>query len=172
MWDENKKLYTIRVTVVGDARELAMILRATFPSDPLKVTPVASSVMISGFVEKAEHIDRIIQIAEQLYPKVINNMTVGGVQQVLLHVKVMEVSRTKLRQMGFDWAKITGSNSIVSSASGLILPPTSPALISGLGSPSPAAATTASNPITSTFAFNVANGSSEFWRLNTCRKAV
>ncbi|MFZ1933342.1 MAG: pilus assembly protein N-terminal domain-containing protein [Thermoguttaceae bacterium] len=163
LWDENKKLYTIRVTVVGDARELAMILRATFPSDPLKVTPVASSVMISGFVEKAEHIDRIIQIAEQLYPKVINNMTVGGVQQVLLHVKVMEVSRTKLRQMGFDWAKITGSNSIVSSASGLILPPTSPALISGLGSPSPAAATTASNPITSTFAFNVANGSSAFF---------
>jgi pilus assembly protein CpaC len=163
LWDENKKLYTIRVLVVGDARELAMILRATFPSDPLKVTPVASSVMISGFVEKPEHIDRIIQIAEQLYPKVINNMTVGGVQQVLLHVKVMEVSRTKLRQLGFDWAKITGSNSIVSSASGLILPPTSPALISGLGSPSPAAATTASNPINSTFAFNVANGSSAFF---------
>ena len=51
-------------------------------------------------------------------PKVINNMTVGGVQQVLLHVKVMEVSRTKLRQLGFDWAKITGSNVVTSGVSG------------------------------------------------------
>ena len=34
----------------------------------------------------------------------INNITVGGVQQVLLKVKVMEVSRTKLRQLGVDWA--------------------------------------------------------------------
>ena len=83
LWDENKKLYTIDVLVVGDARELAMILRATFPSDAIKVTPVASSVMISGFVDKSEHIDRIIQIAEQYYPKVINNMTVGGCQQVI-----------------------------------------------------------------------------------------
>ena len=32
-------------------------------------------------------------------------MTVSGVQQVLLHVKIMEVSRTKLRRLGFDFAK-------------------------------------------------------------------
>ena len=37
-------------------------------------------------------------------------MTVGGAQQVQLHVKVMEVSRTKLRQLGFDFAQLTGNN--------------------------------------------------------------
>ncbi len=78
LWDEDKRLYTVRVLVVGDARELAMILRTTFPADAIKVTPVASAVMISGFVEKSEHIDRIIQIAQQYYPQVINNMTFGG----------------------------------------------------------------------------------------------
>ncbi len=163
LWDENKKLFTIDVLVVGDARELAMILRATFPSDPLKVTPVASSVMISGFVDRSEHIDRIIQIAEQYYPKVLNNMTVGGCQQVMLHVKIMEVSRTKLRRLGFDWAKITGSNMVMSGASGMLLPPSSPSLMSGIGSPPPAAATTASNPLSGTFAFNIANGTSAFF---------
>ncbi|MEX0586998.1 MAG: hypothetical protein WD176_10160, partial [Pirellulales bacterium] len=54
------------------------------------------------------------------YPKVINNLTVGGVQQVQLHVKVMEVSRTKLRQMGFDFANFNGNDFIISSVSGLI----------------------------------------------------
>ncbi len=166
LWDENKKLYTIRVLVVGDARELALILRTAFPSDALKVTPVATSVMISGFVDKAEHIDRIVQIAEQYYPKVINNMTVGGCQQVSLHVKIMEVSRTKLRRLGFDWAKITGSNTVMSAASGLLSPPSSPTLVSGVGSIPLAPATTAGNPLTGTFAFNIANGSSAvLWRV-------
>ena len=126
-----------------------MVLRATFPRAALKVTPVANSVMISGFVDQAEQIDRIIRIAEEYYPKVINNMTVGGVQTVLLHVKVMEVSRTKLRQLGFDWAKITGSNMVTSGASGMILPPSSPALPSGVpgtGTP-PCAQRTSNNPI-------------------------
>jgi pilus assembly protein CpaC len=155
LWDENKKLFTIDVLVVGDARELAMILRTNFPGAPLKVTPVASSVMISGYVDKNEHIDRIIQIAEQYYPKVINNMTVGGVQQVLLHVKVMEVSRTKLNKLGFDWGKITGTNFVTSSPAGLLTDFNPGALTSP-----PNLFRTASP---GTFAFNIGGGNSAFF---------
>jgi pilus assembly protein CpaC len=159
LWDENKKLFTIRVLVVGDARELTMVLRATFPADPLKVTPLASSVMISGFVEKTDHIDRIIQIAEQYYPKVINNMTVGGVQQVFLHVKVMEVSRTKLRHLGVDWAKVTGDNFIISGPSGL--------LTDGGGGAYPGLTRTGTP---SSFAFNVGIRNGFFAVLNALRR--
>ncbi|MBN2218329.1 MAG: histidine kinase, partial [Pirellulales bacterium] len=67
-----------------------------------------------------EHVSQIIRIAEEYYPKVINSITVSGVQQVLLHVKIMEVSRTKLRMMGFDWAQISGDNIVASTVSGLI----------------------------------------------------
>ena len=90
-------------------------------------------MLISGFVDKPEHIDRIIRIAEEYYPKVINNMTVGGVQTVLLHVKVMEVSRTKLRRLGFDWAKITGSNVVTSGVSGLVADNNPDRVLSALG---------------------------------------
>ena len=62
-------------------------------------------------------------MAEDYYPKVINNMTVGGVQQVLLHVKVMEVSRTKLRTMGIDWASFNGNDFVTNRASGILSPP-------------------------------------------------
>ncbi len=149
LWDENKKLYTIDVIVFGDVRELTMVLRSAFPNAALKVVPVANAVMISGFVDQPEHIDRIVRIAEEYYPKVINNMTVGGVQQVLLHVKVMEVSRTKLRQLGFDWAKITGGNMVTSSPSGLIAQPSSPALPAGVPNTNmlPPLSTVTSNPI-------------------------
>jgi pilus assembly protein CpaC len=94
LWGEDQKLYTVDVIVFGDARELEMLLRSAFPTAALKVTPVANAVMISGFVDQPERIERIIRIAEEYYPKVINNMNVGGCQQVLLRVRVMEVSRT------------------------------------------------------------------------------
>ena len=132
LWGENQKLFTIDVIVYGDAQELKMLLRSQFPNAALNVVPVANSVLISGYVDKLEHIDRIVRIAEEYYPKVINNMTVGGVQTVLLHVRVMEVSRTKLRELGFDWAKITGGNLVTSGVSGLVLPPMSPSLPSGV----------------------------------------
>ena len=90
-------------------------------------------------------------------------MTVGGVQQVLLHVKVMEVSRTKLRELGFDWAKITGSNMVMSGISGMILPPSSPQIPAGVVGNSPAANAITNNPISSTFGFNIANGGNAFF---------
>jgi pilus assembly protein CpaC len=154
LWGEDRKLHTIDVIVYGDAQELAMILRTTFPNAVLKVVPVSNAVLISGFVDKPEHIARIVQIAEEYYPKVINNMTVGGVQLVLLHVKVMEVSRTKLRQLGFDFSKITGSNFITSGVSGLLTNAldTSKSFSPGLGMAG-----------TNTLAFGVVNGNNAFY---------
>jgi pilus assembly protein CpaC len=162
IWDEDKKLYTISVLVVGDTRELALKLRTAFPGCPLKVTPVASAVMISGTVDKNEYIDQIIRIAEEYYPKVINGMTVSGGQQVLLHVKVMEVSRTKLRELGFDWAKITGTN-IVTSGPNTMLTDYNPGAIT-----TPPNLFRTASP--STFAFNVGGpGAAFFGVLNAMR---
>jgi pilus assembly protein CpaC len=121
LWGENKQLYSIDVVVYGDAQRLTMILRSEFPTSSVKAIPLANGVLLSGYVEKPEHIMRITQIAEEFYPKVLNNMTVAGVQQVLLHVKVMEVSRTKLRTLGFDFGHVTADgNLIMSGASGLL----------------------------------------------------
>jgi pilus assembly protein CpaC len=120
LWGEDKRIFTIDVTVFGDARELSAILHAQFPKTALSIVPAGSAVIVSGYVDHPEHISRIVQIAEQYYPKVINNMTVSGVQQVLLHVKVMEVSRTKLRALGFDFSTKIGKTTLVSGIGGLI----------------------------------------------------
>ena len=155
VWGEDEKLYTVDVIVRPDARELELILHSAFPHAALKVVPVSSAVMISGFVDKPEHVDRVIRIAEEYYPKVINNMSVGGCQQVLLHVKVMEVSRTKLRQLGFDWGKITGSSTIMSGPNSLLTDHTNEFL-----SP-PGTIWRAAKD--SSFAFGVVNGTSAFY---------
>lgn len=124
IWDREGQVRSIDVVVTGDARALQDLINSEFPSAAVRVRPsngtTQGSVILSGFVPNPNMVSRISLIARDFYPNVINNMTVGGVQQVMLHVKVVEVSRTKLRQHGIDWAAIFGNDVIISSASNLI----------------------------------------------------
>lgn len=121
LWDEDDQVYTIDMMIYGDVRELDMALQRLFPESSVKVIRLTNSLVLEGFVERPEAVSPIVRLAEDYAPKVVNNITVGGVQQVLLKVKVMEVSRTKLRQLGVDWALQTHSGNIFASGvSGLL----------------------------------------------------
>lgn len=148
LWDENKNIFTVDIVVYGDTRELEMLLAEQFPNASLKIRGYADSVLISGFVDHAYDVNSIVRIAETFYPnRVVTRLQVGGVQQVLLHVKVMEVSRTKFRDLGFDWTYIAGANVITSAAAGLLeAAADNPAQITG-----------------GNFRFNVINGPTTFF---------
>src|SRR5262245_3475002 len=92
LWNENGQAYTIDCIVYGDAGELTELLRSEFPAANLRVRPMAAGVLLTGFVDRSDQVNQIIEIAQNYYPKVIPAIRVGGVQQVLLHVKVCEVS--------------------------------------------------------------------------------
>lgn len=120
VWDENEKVHTIDLVVYADARALEDLIKTEFPEAAVRVRPLSNSLYLTGYVPSANMVTSIVQMAEDYYPSVINNLSVGGVQQILLKVKVMEVSRTKLRSLGFDWAYLSGSDYIIQSVSGLL----------------------------------------------------
>ena len=122
LWDDEGKVHAVDVLIYGDARELEVALQTQFPHASIKVFRYSESLVLTGFVDRPDHVSPIMQLAADYSPKVINNISVGGVQQVLLKVKVMEVSRTKLRQLGVDWAWFGGGNGsfALNKASGLI----------------------------------------------------
>ncbi len=120
LWDEDDKVYTVDLMIYGDVRELEMALKRLFPESSLKVMRLTNSLVLEGFVERPEAVSPIIRLAEDYAPKIVNNITVGGVQQILLKVKVMEVSRSKLRNLGIDWAQSSGTDFITSGVSGLL----------------------------------------------------
>ncbi len=120
IWDEAGQIYTVDIIVLGDARELTLILESEFPGASLTVKPLGTSVLISGYVDRPEDVAKIHEIAEQFYPKVLTNIRVSGVQQVLLHVKAMEVSRTKLRSLGLDWSSLSPNTLVQSMGAGLL----------------------------------------------------
>jgi len=120
LWGKSGDVRSVDVVVYADARQLELVLQAEFPDAAIRVRPLASSVVLTGFVDRPEIVDRVVRIAEDYYPKVINNISIGGVQQVSLHVRVMEVQRSKLRSMGVDFAYITGNDFVVATAAGII----------------------------------------------------
>lgn len=119
LWDTNDKQYTVDVTVLADAREIEGVLSSQLPMATLKVMPVADSAIVSGYVTSVDDVDRAIAIVEQYYATVVNNIRVVGVQQVLLHTRIMEVSRTKLRRLGVDLAWADNGRSATSAIAGL-----------------------------------------------------
>ncbi|MBI2823558.1 MAG: pilus assembly protein N-terminal domain-containing protein [Planctomycetia bacterium] len=129
LWDDKDNIHTIDVIVYGDTRELAMLLQSQFPTTSLRVVPTANSVIISGHVDDPNQISRITQIAEDFYPKVINNITVAGVQQVLLKVKVMEIARERLRNLGVDLRWLNDHNFLQTGLTGTL------GVTSGTGAP-------------------------------------
>jgi len=119
--DPDKKLYSITVNVVIDTRKLEMTLAQYFPDSAIRVTPLQVGVMLTGYVARAEDVNNVLQVTQDFFPtNVVNQLRVDGSQVVATEVKVYEISRTKLRNLGIDWAA-TGSNGrIVSGFSDLI----------------------------------------------------
>jgi len=119
--DENGQEFSIEIFVSGDARHLQAYLNEMFPQSSVKAVKVRDSVVLRGWVTQPENITEMVEIAEQFFPQVLNQMKVGGVQQVLLKVKIMEIQRSKIRTLGINWL-FRNRNSYLSSSPGDITP--------------------------------------------------
>src|SRR5262245_38456238 len=120
VWDVDGNVTTVDIIILGDVGELDLTLKTLFPEASVRLYSLNSSLYISGFVPKAEMVGSIIRVSQDYFPNIINDMTVGGVHKILLHVKVMEVSRTKLRAVGFDWDLIGSGGFVTQSVSQLV----------------------------------------------------
>ncbi|MCC7423726.1 MAG: pilus assembly protein N-terminal domain-containing protein [Planctomycetaceae bacterium] len=101
--DEFGATITVDVFVVGDVRHLQAYLSQLFPRSSVEAIAVKDAVVLRGWVDQPEHITQMVDVAERFFPTVLNQMRVGGVQQVSLKVQVMEVQRAKIRRLGLNF---------------------------------------------------------------------
>jgi pilus assembly protein CpaC len=129
--DEHDRHFTIEVLVRGDVRHLESHIRRSYPNDSITIEEInEQSVRLVGWVSQPENITEIEEIARQFYPTVMNHMKTGGVQQVLMKCTVLEVQRSKLRQLGMNFSLMRPENFLISTP-GPITPLTG--LTSGFG---------------------------------------
>ena len=119
--DPDRQLQTIQIYVTVDTRKLEKALQVHFPDSRLTVHALQTGVVLKGYLARQSELENVMKVAQDYFPtNVINQIQIDGSQLVAIKVKVYEVSRSKLRQLGIDWALSTDDVNIVSSVSDLI----------------------------------------------------
>lgn len=117
--DDSGDSFRVEVLVGGDTKHLEILIRDVFPDSSVKAVKVKEAVLLYGWVSQADQITTIVRMAEQFSESVLNYLRVSGDQQVMLHVKIMEVQRGKIRNLGFNFLEMSTNAYGASSIGGL-----------------------------------------------------
>jgi pilus assembly protein CpaC len=114
LWNKSGQSTVVDVIVGMDVAGLQSKLQLLFPTEKdIKVTSAADSLVLTGTVADTVKVDKAVALAE-IYSgkKVVNFLSAGAPQQVMLEVKVAEVSKTLSDKLGssftFGGAAING----------------------------------------------------------------
>ena len=105
LWQDNGKMFaTFDVVVSADLTRLKESLYRTLPEESgIQVTGNHDYVTLAGTVSNTMNLTRALGIAEAYAPKKVTNLLqVGGVQQVMLEVRVAEMNRELIRRLGVN----------------------------------------------------------------------
>jgi pilus assembly protein CpaC len=110
------------VRVHYDAARIQEAIHELAPRSAVSVSTIGDALVIDGTVYDAAEGDDIRRIAGRylLDPKqLINRMKVDAPNQINLRVRIAEISRDLIKQMGFNWdAETIGSNFVFGLAGG------------------------------------------------------
>ncbi len=97
----NLLIAVVDISVGPDVVTLRRQLSELMPGDKIGARMSNDSIVLDGIVSSGPAADRAVQIAETYAPgKVVNLMSVGSSQQVMLEVRFSEVKRSALKQIG------------------------------------------------------------------------
>jgi pilus assembly protein CpaC len=112
LWHENGKMMGMYdVVIAPDLSRLKENLHKTLPDEKgILVAASHDHIELSGTASSSTGLTRALAIAEAYAPKkVINSLRVGGVQQVMLEVRVAEMNRELIRRLGINLAAVASN---------------------------------------------------------------
>ncbi|MEM7190809.1 MAG: type II and III secretion system protein family protein [Pseudomonadota bacterium] len=101
---ENGKLITnVTIKVEADHSELKQRLQQLLPNEPIEVRTANGGLVLSGVVSGKAKVDRAMALAQAYAGDAVTNMmSVGGTQQVMLKVKIAEMTRSAGKDLGIS----------------------------------------------------------------------
>jgi pilus assembly protein CpaC len=102
LYDRSNMLIAVVDVAVGpDVTTLKRQLAELMPNDQVGARISNDSIILEGIVSSGPAADRAVQVAESYAPgKVINLLSVGSAQQVMLEVRFSEIKRGALKDLG------------------------------------------------------------------------
>ncbi|MBI3024915.1 MAG: pilus assembly protein N-terminal domain-containing protein [Candidatus Tectomicrobia bacterium] len=114
VWDERGAVHSYDVAVTAEAplaQQVREQLAGLLPKEQIKVEQAGSSVVLSGSVSSEESRTVALGVAEAVAPKkVVDNLQVDEVPQVLVKVRFAEISRAGALQVGLGFIRRTSLN--------------------------------------------------------------
>ena len=109
--EEAVDLFEVRVFVPGDMlRTIEAALDDIVPRARIRISQGRSGLILHGEVDDQRTLDAALKVVTSYVQSVTNLITVRGSQQVQLAVRIAEVSRSGIKQMGLgfltnrDWS--------------------------------------------------------------------
>ncbi len=122
LWDKGDKIRTVYdLDVAPDVSRLKRMIHEVMADETgIEVMATQDSITLSGSVRSAENVKKALSLAEVYAPKkVVNLLSVGGVQQVMLEVRVAEMSKKVVENMGINLNAIGEGNFVYTLLGGL-----------------------------------------------------
>ena len=106
-FDKNgNQILNLEVTVERDLTALEDMLKQRFPDAKIQVQALNDNIILTGTVKSALESRNAFDIAGRFIGSaeaVLNTLSVLGQEQVMLKVRVAEVNRQVIKQLGIDW---------------------------------------------------------------------
>jgi len=106
LWHAKDRLRVYDVVVTPDVSTFKQKLHELLPDErDIRVLAFDDSITLTGRISSAAHLSQALALAQVYVPKgkVRNLLEVAGVHQVMLEVKVSEMSRRLVRNLGINW---------------------------------------------------------------------
>jgi pilus assembly protein CpaC len=122
LWQKKKLVAIYDLEVAYDLSRLKQQLHQILPDEEaLQVVGTNDSITLSGKISSAVNLSQALALARAYAPegRVNNFVEVGGVHQVMLEVRVAEMSRSLTKRLGINFAAQKGDQFFVSLLGGL-----------------------------------------------------
>ena len=106
-----RRILSLDIRVDVDSGALNATIARLIPGSRVKVEALNNSVVLTGQVPNGGAADQAVRLAQSYVtdPKdVVNMLTIAGKDQVMLKVRIIEVQRSTVKQLGFDLSALTG----------------------------------------------------------------
>jgi pilus assembly protein CpaC len=106
-----RRILGLSIRVEQNTSGLGDTINRILPGSQVRVEAINDSIILSGMVANTADADKAVQLAKAVVAKpddVLNMLSIAGQDQVMLKVRILEVDRSVIKQLGFNWNAVIG----------------------------------------------------------------
>lgn len=106
-----RRILSLDIRVDIDGAAVAEMINKVIAGSRVRVDGMNGSLVLSGVVASSSDADKAVQLARAAVEKpeqVINMLSIAGKEQVMLKVRIVEMQRNVIKQLGFNTSALIG----------------------------------------------------------------